>query len=296
MATYRKATEKDISKGKGKSTDELSLAEATAYFNKRSGETGAKKFGYKGEVYDLSGNKSTVETIKPSTKAATPKPSKPAAPEKTVNTVRPEAPSKSTSTGGGGADAGKMPATGVTASKKYSGRGSGAEVARRRTDAKKAAEAKDAARKAQEDMSDRAKAIAAGGAALGAAVLGGRAVLKGAPKTPPTAATTPATSTPANPAKTGGPRLGQNKTGGPRVGQSKPAAPTVARGAGGGVSAAPSKTAAPAVTRGAGGGVRLSPSPIVGLILSGKGRGVMDGKDDKLPLFSKGGMVTKGKK
>lgn len=176
MATYRKATEKDISKGKGKSTDELSLAEATAYFNKRAGETGAKKFRYKGEVYDLSGNKSTVAaTPKPSTKAADDKPMRPRA--------RPAAPEKvamPTGNGGGGADAGNMPATGVAKPKSYtsSGRGFGAgEMARRRTDAKKAAEAKDAARNAKEESSNTGKKVAAGAAAVGIGAAGVRAAM-----------------------------------------------------------------------------------------------------------------------
>lgn len=57
MAKYRQASEKTISRGKGKSTDQLSLADAKEYFNTRAKETGAKKFRWNGEVYDLSGNK-----------------------------------------------------------------------------------------------------------------------------------------------------------------------------------------------------------------------------------------------
>ena len=57
MAKYRKASEKTISRGKGKSTDQLSLADAKEYFNSRAKETGAKRFRWNGEVYDLSGNK-----------------------------------------------------------------------------------------------------------------------------------------------------------------------------------------------------------------------------------------------
>lgn len=57
MAKYRKASEKTISLGKGKSTDQLSLADAKEYFNSRAKETGAKRFRWKGDVYDLSGNK-----------------------------------------------------------------------------------------------------------------------------------------------------------------------------------------------------------------------------------------------
>lgn len=259
--TYRKATEKDISKGKGKSTDELSLAEATAYFNKRAGETGAKKFRYKGEVYDLSGNKSTVEMIKPSTKAATPKPSKPAAPEKTVNTVRPEAPKKSRTTGGGGAD--RMPATGSAAPKKSGGRGNGAgEVDRRNADAKVAA-----ARRAQEDMSDKAKKVAAGGAALGAAVVGARAAMKGAPKAPRPVAK----PTVSNPSYKGGSKMKEGFQGKMETGVGRPGA----------------------TPRAAGGG-RLGGS--VKPRLGGGGQAAMIDKALNPFNFSKGGMATKGKK
>lgn len=57
MAKYRKASEKTISRGKGKSTDELSLADAKDYFRERAKETGAKRFRHQGQVYDLDGNK-----------------------------------------------------------------------------------------------------------------------------------------------------------------------------------------------------------------------------------------------
>lgn len=57
MTKYRKASEKTIKSGKGKSTDELSFEEAKAYFNQRAKETGAKRFRHNGTVYDLSGNK-----------------------------------------------------------------------------------------------------------------------------------------------------------------------------------------------------------------------------------------------
>lgn len=57
MAKYRKASEKTISRGKGKSTDQLSLADAKEYFNSRAKETGAKRFRWNGDVYDLRGNK-----------------------------------------------------------------------------------------------------------------------------------------------------------------------------------------------------------------------------------------------
>lgn len=59
MAKYRKASEKTISRGKGISTDKLSLSEAKDYFNERAKETGAKRFRHNGQVYDLNGNKIT---------------------------------------------------------------------------------------------------------------------------------------------------------------------------------------------------------------------------------------------
>lgn len=57
MSKYRKASEKTIARGKGKSTDELSLADAKDYFRERAKETGAKRFRHNGQVYDLDGNK-----------------------------------------------------------------------------------------------------------------------------------------------------------------------------------------------------------------------------------------------
>jgi hypothetical protein len=59
MAKYRKASEKTISRGKGISTDKLSLKDAKDYFNERAKETGAKRFRHNGQVYDLAGNKIT---------------------------------------------------------------------------------------------------------------------------------------------------------------------------------------------------------------------------------------------
>lgn len=245
--TYRKATEKDIAKGRGKSTDELTLAEATAYFNKRSAETGAKKFRYKGEVYDLSGEKAAAKpAAKPSAKpaASTPKAAaKPATPEKVSNTVRPEVPQtpkkaagpSMSGKGGGGAD--KMPATGI------------------------------AKRRAQQEMSDKAKKVAAGGAALGAAVVGARAALKGAPKAPRPVAK-PTVSNPTYNARSGMKTGFQGKM---ETGVARPGLKTGGRGLSG------------------------NPAPFE-RIAGGGGRASMDSKDDKLPLFSKGGMATKGKK
>lgn len=59
MVKYRKASEKTIARGKGISTDKLSLKEAKDYFNERAKETGAKRFRHNGQVYDLAGNKIT---------------------------------------------------------------------------------------------------------------------------------------------------------------------------------------------------------------------------------------------
>jgi hypothetical protein len=59
MAKYRKASEKTVARGKGISTDKLSLKEAKDYFNERAKETGAKRFRHNGQVYDLAGNKIT---------------------------------------------------------------------------------------------------------------------------------------------------------------------------------------------------------------------------------------------
>jgi hypothetical protein len=257
--------------------DDMSFGKAFAAARKEMGA--GETFTWKGKSYTTN-YKEEVASDKPMRPKARPEP------------MRPKA--RPSTTGGGGAD--KMPASkdkprgrGDGAAevarrsedskpKSYnsSGRGFGAgEMARRRTDARKAEEAKaEAARKAKEDMQDRAKAVAVGGAALGAAVLGGRAILKGAPKAPTTTAAATTTSKPANPAKTGGPRLSQNKTGGPRVGQTK--------------------TVKPTITRGAGGGVR-----VVGSTKFKSGGGKQAQMIDKAlnPFnFSKGGMVKKGKK
>lgn len=59
MAKYRRASEKTIARGKGISTDKLSLKDAKDYFNERAKETGAKRFRHNGQVYDLAGNKIT---------------------------------------------------------------------------------------------------------------------------------------------------------------------------------------------------------------------------------------------
>lgn len=78
--SYRKATEKEIKRGAKKTTDELSKAEALKYFKKRSEDTGSKRFRWRGDVYDLEGNKIGGE-----------KKSKSSAPEKSSKPVpRPE--------------------------------------------------------------------------------------------------------------------------------------------------------------------------------------------------------------
>lgn len=248
--TYRKATEKDIKKGKGKSTDELSFDEAKAYFNKRAKETGMDKFRYQGKVYDLSGKESAPAKAAP--KAAEEKPMRPKA--------RPASKPAEGGKGGGGAD--KMPATGVTAPKKYSGRGDGAsEASRRGKDAKA-----ESARKAREDMSDKAKKVAVGGAALGAAVAMARAGLKSGEKAPRKVATPTVT----NPKYGSKPKMAEGFQGKYETGVGRPGM-DARRGLAG--NAAPFE-------RVAGGG----------------GRASMENKDDKLPMFNKGGMVKKGKK
>lgn len=248
--TYRKATEKDIKKGKGKSTDELSFDEAKAYFNKRAKETGMDKFRYQGKVYDLSGKESAPAKAAP--KAAEEKPMRPKA--------RPAAKPAEGGKGGGGAD--KMSATGVTAPKKYSGRGDGAsEASRRGKDAKA-----ESARKAREDMSDKAKKVAVGGAALGAAVALARAGLKSGEKAPRKVATPTVT----NPKYGSKPKMAEGFQGKYETGVGRPGM-DARRGLAG--NAAPFE-------RVAGGG----------------GRASMENKDDKLPMFNKGGMVKKGKK
>jgi len=252
--TYRKATEKDIKKGKGKSTDELSFDEAKAYFNKRAKETGMDKFRYQGKVYDLSGKESAPAKAAPKAapKAAEEKPMRPKA--------RPAAKPAEGGKGGGGAD--KMPATGVTAPKKYSGRGDGASEASRRGKDTKA----EAARKAREDMSDKAKKVAVGGAALGAAVAMARAGLKSGEKAPRRVATPTVT----NPKYGSKPKMAEGFQGRYETGVGRPGM-DARKGLAG--NAAPFE-------RVAGGGARAS----------------MENKDDKLPMFNKGGMVKKGKK
>ena len=256
--TYRKATEKDIKKGKGKSTDELSFDEAKAYFNKRAKETGMDKFRYQGKVYDLSGKESASTKAAPkaaSTKAAPKAASTKAAP-KAASAAKPAEGGK----GGGGAD--KMPATGVTAPKKYSGRGDGASEASRRSKDAKA----ESARKAREDMSDKAKKVAVGGAALGAAVALARAGLKSGEKAPRKVATPTIT----NPKYGSNSKMAEGFQGKYETGVGRPGM-DARRGLAG--NAAPFE-------RVAGGG----------------GRASMENKDDKLPMFNKGGMVKKGKK
>lgn len=241
--TYHKATEEEIKKGKGKSTDELSFDEAKAYFNKRAKETGLDKFRYQGKVYDLSGKESAPKAAPAKRSAEAPTTSK-----------RPKAKPEPTKSG--------RPGTGVTSGPKYSGRGDGAsEASRRGKDAKA-----ESARKAREDTSDKAKKVAVGGAALGAAVALARAGLKGGEKAPRKMATPTVT----NPKYGSKPKMAEGFQGKYETGVGRPGM-DARKGLAG--NAAPFE-------RVAGGG----------------GRASMENKDDKLPMFNKGGMVKKGKK
>lgn len=258
MTKYKKASPEVIKKGKGVSTDSLSFEEAKAFFNDYSKETKMKRFRYQGKVYDLSGNEVAEKAAaKPAASSSSSAPTTSKRPK-----AKPAAPTTVASTGGGGADAGKMPATG-TKPYKSSGRGDGAmETSRRSKDAKAAA-----GLKAQEASREAAKKVIVGGAALGAAVAGTRAAFKGAPKAPrPVAKPTVSNPTynPRSGMKTG--FQGKMETGVGRPG-----------------------------LKAGGRGLAGNPAPYE-RIAGGGGRASMDSKDDKLPLFSKGGMAKKAKK
>lgn len=66
--TYKPATERQIKRGKGVSTDELSFNEALKYFQARGKEKDMNRFRHKGKVYDLTG-KEIAPKAKPATKA-----------------------------------------------------------------------------------------------------------------------------------------------------------------------------------------------------------------------------------
>lgn len=73
--TYKPATERQIKKGKGVSTDELSFGEALKYFQARGKERDMNRFRHKGKVYDLTGKeiapKATPKALKPKEKPVT---------------------------------------------------------------------------------------------------------------------------------------------------------------------------------------------------------------------------------
>jgi len=148
------------------------------------------------------------------------------------------------------------PGTGATSGPKYSGRGSGAAEMSQRSS--------DSARKAQEKSSDIAKKVAAAAAAGG-----GVAALMKAVKEAPRVRRT-ATPTITNPKYGSKPKMAEGFQGRYETGVGRPGMDSRKGLAG---NAAPFE-------RVAGGG----------------GRASMENKDDKLPMFNKGGMVKKGKK
>lgn len=72
MKSYREA-KTDKEKARGKSTDELSFDEALRFFKKRGKEKGASRFRWRGDSYDLEGNKVTKpkSKSKPAPKTST---------------------------------------------------------------------------------------------------------------------------------------------------------------------------------------------------------------------------------
>jgi len=70
---WRLAKDQTFVEGKSKTTNDLSFDEAKRIFNGMSKDTGAKRFRYKGDVYDLEGNKikGKAKTAAP---ASSPKP------------------------------------------------------------------------------------------------------------------------------------------------------------------------------------------------------------------------------
>lgn len=151
------------------------------------------------------------------------------------------------------------PGTGVTSGPKYSGRGNGsAEMSQRSSDN---------ARKAQEKSSDIAKKVAAAAAAAG----GVTALMKAVKETP----RKPATPTIKNPNYGKGSRMAEGFQGRYATEVGRPGNFNSKKGLAGNPDPA-------GYLRGGGGG-RMATMP-------------GSEKDDKLPMFSKGGMVKKGKK
>lgn len=66
--TYKPATERQIKRGKGVSTDELSFNEALKYFQARGKEKGMNRFRHKGKVYDLTGKEIASKAAPKATK------------------------------------------------------------------------------------------------------------------------------------------------------------------------------------------------------------------------------------
>lgn len=147
MAKYRKASEKTISRGKGISTDKLSLKDAKEYFNERAKETGAKRFRHNGQVYDLAGNK-----------------------------INESAPARSS--GGGSSAAPRPKARPATSS-------GGAQADRRTSGAPPARPAKSGAKRGEVNPAAVGAGLAAAGAAGVAAVRSGRNAGKPATTTTP---------------------------------------------------------------------------------------------------------------
>lgn len=271
--------------------DDMSFGKAFAAARKEMGA--GETFTWKGKSYTTN-YKEEAASDKPMRPKARPEP------------MRPKA--RPSTTGGGGADAGKMPATGVKP-RQTGGRGDGGkEVSRRAVDswqaertAKAKADAKaEAGRKAQEESREAAKKVAIGGVALGAAVLGTRAAMKTPEKKAPAKAPAKASTKVSVPKYNNmGASVGRNwvpesaftdKPTPPKKSETKPIAPPKK----GGPRVGQSKTAAPAVTRGAGGGVR-----VVGSTKFKSGGGKQAQMIDKAlnPFnFYEGGMVKKDKK
>ncbi len=71
--TYKPATERQIKKGKGVSTDELNFDEALKYFQARGKEKNMSRFRHKGKVYDLSGKEIAPKAAPKTSSKAAPK-------------------------------------------------------------------------------------------------------------------------------------------------------------------------------------------------------------------------------
>lgn len=207
MAKYRKASE---GSKKGVSTDKLSLADAKEYFQGRAKETGAKRFRWNGEVYDLSGNKISETPARssgsgsrsaasegPKRPKANPRKAGPAFEEKgRGNAPAPAGKAKGAESPGKRGEANPYAVAGMTAA------GVGAGVAAARSGRKPASSS-------GTSVSDRVRAA---GAKAKAAAMGVPAQPKVTPKAEPVKpATTPKTTAPkAGGARVGGAPVGRN--------------------------------------------------------------------------------------